>query len=114
MDTARKQLETLKQSILGVLPHSSKQNTSKLKKTCGGYQALRLNPWGPLYRNKNENETKNPEQKQKRNKNTGTKTKTKQKYWKKNKQTQNTGKNSIKEDIPSSPGEYPWGPLYRN
>ena len=77
-----------------------------------GPQALALAPypWGPLYRNKNENETKKPEQKQKRNKNTGTKTKTKQKYWKKNKQTQNTGKNSIKEDIPSSPGEYPWGP----
>ncbi len=58
-----------------------------------------------------------PEQKQKRNKITGTKTKTKQKYWnknknetkileQKNKQTQNTGNNFIKEDIPSSPGEY--------
>ena len=56
-----------------------------------------------------------PEQKRKRNKKTGTKTKTKQnedkpklletKYWKKNKQTQNTGKKFIKEDIPSSPGE---------
>ena len=66
-----------------------------------------------------------PELKQKRNNNiTGIKTKTKQnedkpklletKYWKKNKQTQNTGKIFIKEDIPSSPGEYPWGPLYRN